>query len=110
MAAKKILKKSVVQSVKHYAALLKEKGILFEKIIVFGSQTTGKAKKWSDVDVCVVSRAFGKDRQAERVQLMTSRDDISLDIEPHPFHPIDLQEKWDPLAHEIRKYGIPVIL
>ena len=27
-------------------------------------------------------------------------------IEPHPYHPQDLKEKWDPLACEIRKHGI----
>lgn len=109
MAGKKILNHKIIQSVKHYAALLKAKGILFERIIVFGSQAAGKAKKWSDVDVCVVSKTFGKDRQEERVKLMISRDEISLEIEPHPFNPQDLQEKWDPLAHEIRQHGIPVL-
>lgn len=108
MVGKKILKKRIIQSVKHYAALLKEKGILFEKIIIFGSQAKGKAREWSDVDVCVVSKAFGKDTQAERVKLMITRDDNSLEIEPHPFHPKDLQNKWDPLAHEIRLHGITI--
>lgn len=110
MAGKKILKQKIIQSVKHYANLLKKKGILFEKMIVFGSQATGKAKKWSDLDVCVVSKAFGKDWQSERVRLLTSRDDYTLEIEPHPFHPKELQDRWDPFAHEIRRYGISVIL
>ena len=73
---------------------------------IFGSYSKGTAKPWSDIDLCVVSKQFGQNRHTERVWLMKLRDMQTLDIEPHPYHPKDLADKWDPLAQEIRKYGI----
>ena len=109
MAAKRVLNQAVVKEVKKYGAILREKHISYERLIVFGSQAKGKAKKWSDIDICVVSKAFGKDYHTEMVNLMLASDDSDYVIEPHPYNPIDLQEKYDSLASEIRKYGIPVV-
>jgi len=108
MAVKKNLKPAVVKEVKHYTANLVKAGIRPESLIVFGSQVKGRSKPWSDIDVCVVSRQFGKDRYSERVRLMLLTDDSSDRIEPHPYHPKDLVDKWDPLAHEIRTTGVVV--
>lgn len=95
--------------VKRFGAQLRDAGISFERLIIFGSYAKGTAKPWSDIDVCVVSRTFGDDRQGERVRLMNVQNDETIDIEPHPYHPVGLADKWDPLAHEIRTYGIPVV-
>jgi predicted nucleotidyltransferase len=78
------------------------------QLIVFGSQVKKQAQPWSDIDVCVVSPQFGQDRQAERLQLMKARSKATRIIEPHPYHPLDLQDQWDPLAAEITRYGIAV--
>ena len=102
------LNPSIVAQVKRYEARLRMAGIPLEKLIVFGSYAKGSAKPWSDVDVCVVSKAFGADRHAERVALMHLQDDETMDIEPHPYSPTDLSDQWDSLAHEIRTYGIAV--
>ena len=109
MVTKRVLNQDVVKEVKKYAANLREKHIPYERLIVFGSQAKGKAKKWSDIDICVVSKAFGKDPHAEMVNLMLASDDSDYIIEPHPYNPVDLQEKYDSLASEIRKYGITVV-
>lgn len=105
MAAKISLNPAVVSQIKHYQLSLKKAGIK-SKLIIFGSQAKGKAKPWSDIDVCVVSDSFGKNRHTERVKLMYLTDEMTLNIEPHPYNPRDLVDKWDSLAHEIRKYGI----
>lgn len=109
MVKKNVLISSVIQIVKRYGKQLLEEKIPFDQLIVFGSQAKGKAKPWSDIDVCVVSTVFGKNRHDERVRLMHARDDSLLDIEPHPFHPDELADKYDPLASEIRKYGIQIV-
>lgn len=109
MVTNAVLSTRVVDTVHLYADALHDRGIPFSRLIVFGSQAKGTAKKWSDIDVCVVSNQFGKDRHSERVGLMLVRDDRLLDIEPHPFSPEDLADKYDPLASEIRKYGIQVV-
>ena len=89
-----------------FANNLRAARIPCEALIVFGSRAKGTAKPWSDIDLCVVSKVFGKNRHTERVRLMHVRNDDTIDIEPHPYHPKDLRDKYDPLAAEIRKYGI----
>lgn len=109
MAFDHVLDHQIIDTVRQYGILLRQAGIPFVRLIVFGSQAKGHARSWSDIDVCVVSNMFGKDRHTERVKLMhLRRSDRLLDIEPHPFHPKDLEDQYDPLAAEIRRYGIQV--
>lgn len=91
-----------------YRESLQKSGLEIEKMILFGSHAKGTQHEWSDIDVAVVSPKFGKDRLAERVQLTRLGDKVSLAIEPHPFHPIDLADRWNSLAAEVKKYGIPI--
>jgi len=105
MAKKSILEdKPAVLLNRFYKALLGEK-IPVEKLILFGSYAKGNPKPWSDLDVCVVSEAFGKDYYDELVFLKKLASDIEPLIEPYPMKPKDLEDKWDPLAHEVRQYG-----
>ena len=106
MAQKKI-NSDILKLVKRYKQML-EGNMQVDKVIIFGSQTKGTAKKYSDIDVCVVSPIFGKDRQGERVFLSRFVDTIDLRIEPHPYHPNDLNDGWDSLAHEILTHGVIV--
>jgi len=94
--------------VKEYKDELLLSGITIDKIIIFGSQAKGTANKWSDLDVCVVSPTFGHDSLAERVMLTKIGHKISDDIEPHPMNLSELNDKFNPLANEIRNYGIEV--
>jgi predicted nucleotidyltransferase len=72
---------------------------------MFGSFAKGKEKNYSDLDLCVVSPAFGKDTHKELVNLMILAGKVDDMIEPHPYHPKDLKDKWDPLAYQIKKTG-----
>lgn len=108
MARKKILNNKIVEIINRYSNNLKTAGVNVEELILFGSYAKGTAKSWSDIDVAVISKDFGKDSHSELVKLLNIRDKASIDIEPHPFNPKDLHAKWDPLAHEIRKYGIVI--
>lgn len=108
MAKKHVLGKTIISIVERYGKELHEKKIPYSQLIVFGSQAKGLTKPWSDIDLCVVSNTFGKNRHTERVRLLNVRNNSLLDIEPHPYHPKDLEEKYDPLAAEIKKYGIYV--
>ena len=102
------LNKKTIREVGKYRQLLKNARVNFDSLIVFGSQAKGIAKSHSDIDLCVVSKDFGRDRYSERVGLMHITDDETIDIEPHPYHPNDLKDNWDPLAFEIQKYGVVV--
>lgn len=101
-----ILNPAVEAKVRKFGAQLRIAGIPYEKLIVFGSHAKGNAKSWSDIDVCVVSDELRQDRFTERVRLMKLLDDSTIDIEPHPYNPQGLSERWDPLINEIRRYGI----
>lgn len=108
--AKKSLNQKIIDEVKNYGRVLEERGIKIGKLIVYGSQAKGKAKSWSDIDLCVVSPQFGKNRFEERVRLMKLSIGAGENIEPHPYNAEDLGNKWDSLASEINKYGIEISL
>lgn len=105
MAKKPILKKIPINEIKKYKQNLINHLIPVDKIILFGSYAKGKQKPWSDIDLCIVSRSFGKNSFDELVMLMKLTNDPDCLIEPHPYHPHDLEDPFDPLANEIRKYG-----
>lgn len=47
--------RSVVES---YLKTLEENGIAVSSGVIFGSQLTGKAEQWSDIDIIVISPKF----------------------------------------------------
>lgn len=102
------LKPQIMSQVSAYKNKLQTTKIPVLQIIVFGSQVKGTAHPDSDIDVAIVSPAFGKDYHDERVKLMGIRTPDVIDIEPHPFHPDDLNDRWSTIAAEINKYGIVV--
>jgi predicted nucleotidyltransferase len=108
MVQKTILNEKTIKAIGSYQKDLINAGVHVDKLIVFGSQISGSAKSWSDIDLCVVSNKFSHDLHSEMVRLLQIRSDASLDIEPHPMRPEDLEDRYDVLAVEIRKYGIVI--
>ncbi len=105
MAQKSILSDTPKNLIHKYKITLANEGIPVQKIILFGSYAKGTPKPWSDVDVCVVSKIFGKDYHVEMVHLMQLASEVDDMIEPHPYSPQDLNDPFDPLAYEIRTTG-----
>ncbi|OGG16084.1 hypothetical protein A3D77_02105 [Candidatus Gottesmanbacteria bacterium RIFCSPHIGHO2_02_FULL_39_11] len=105
---KKTINKKVLNQILHFSNLLKEEGISYDKLILFGSFAKGTNHKYSDIDLCVVSKIFDKDYQGwfDRLWRIKSKEDI--DINPMPFTPDDLTNKYYTLASEIRKTGIVI--
>jgi predicted nucleotidyltransferase len=88
---------------------LKKSGIPVSKLILFGSQARGTARKDSDIDVCVVSPVLGKDRLKERVLLAHQATPIDPLIEPVPVSTKDFKSnRVSPLLHQIRKEAIEI--
>lgn len=102
---KKIPQK-IKKNILEYKRILNNRGFKIFKIIVFGSVAKGTNDKHSDIDLAVVSPKFGKDYSQELSTLMQLRN--GCDIEPHPYNPKDLNNKFDALANEIKKYGVEV--
>ncbi len=109
MARKTVrLTPAVLRQVRSYRLVLKKAGIPVTSLLVFGSRAKGTARPDSDIDVAVISPSCGRNYFDERVRLSVLRNDTLLDIEPHPMHPDDLNNRWSTFAHEVKKYGIPV--
>lgn len=93
---------------RQFKAAVIRAGIPVERMILFGSRARGDAGPWSDIDVCVVSRRFGRDRFGERVRLARIAVHIEPLIEPVGLHPRELSDPWDSLAAAIRADGISI--
>lgn len=79
------------------------------KVIMFGSQASGKPTKYSDIDVCVVSNTWGTDYHAGTVALLTIAHEFPLPMDVIPYSPEDLTNKYDTLAKEVRTTGIHIV-
>jgi len=100
--------KDIKKIVRIYKKKLQESGIPVSDLYIFGSYAKGTANKWSDIDVCVISSRFGKNRHTERIWLMNLRDSLTEDIEPHPYSAKDFKIPYDSLATEIKKTGVRI--
>ena len=69
MARKTLLTGSPKFLAKKYYQELVKAGIPVEQLIIFGSYAKGNHKYYSDLDICVVSPKFGKNRFNERLIL-----------------------------------------
>jgi len=98
---------AVRRQVQAYRQALKRARVPRFRLIVFGSQVKGTARRDSDIDIAVVSPLFGKDRFEEGVRLLRYRGG-NFRIEPHPFHPDDFDDRWDGLAQEVKRFGVAV--
>ncbi|MEK7165910.1 MAG: nucleotidyltransferase domain-containing protein [Patescibacteria group bacterium] len=108
MDQKSLLSDAPENLLKRYKKVLKDNNVQVEQLILFGSFAKKTQHPASDLDVCVVSRDFGKDAFGEMIMLAKYASEVDTLIEPHPYSPADLADKWDPLAVEIRKHGIVI--
>jgi len=97
-----------LQIAKSYLQKLKTQGIEITNAYLYGSYAKGTAKPYSDIDICVISANFGKDYWEEERKLRNASLKVDPRIEPVVFNPQDFDNKYDTLATEIRKYGIPL--
>lgn len=106
MAGQAVLNKKEINLINRYARLLKQKGIKVSQIILFGSHAKGMAKPDSDIDLAVISSQFGRDNLKEMMLLRKLALEIDSHIEPLPFTPQDLEDRYSTLTQEIKKYGV----
>ena len=64
-----MVKDKVAEAIKFFENCLREKGVKISKIILFGSQSTGKATIDSDVDILIISPDFQNKDIFERARL-----------------------------------------
>lgn len=101
-------KSEVKKIIQDYKNKLRENGLQFQAVYLFGSHAHGKSDKWSDIDVAVVLKNtkgnYWKNWSAY------SRVGLAVDnrLETHIFNINDFQNISDPMVHEIRKTGVKV--
>jgi len=65
-----MLEQSILKSVQNYLAAVAANGISVERGVVFGSQATGHAREWSDIDLLVVSSQFDDMKDRSGINLL----------------------------------------
>ena len=63
-------KERIKKIIDKYIQKLIENKIDVEKVILFGSYAKGLSSKGSDLDLCVVSKNFGKDRIFQNTEII----------------------------------------
>lgn len=77
--------KAVVKGVKSYLRAVNARGLPVSFGVIFGSQVTGRAHEWSDIDLVVVSPRFdGKRRRNDIHALWRTAIRTDTRIEPIP--------------------------
>lgn len=108
MAKRKISSKIINQTNKLKQSILADK-VPITAIYLYGSFAKGRSGKWSDIDLCVISPAFGKSIKDPLNYLWSKRLILNdFKIEPIGFSPQDFKQ-GSPLIAEIKKYGIRVV-
>lgn len=105
---RKTISKSIKNTVAKYKKELLKEGFLFDKVILFGSYAKGNAGEYSDIDLAIVSKYFGKDDFKEMSKLNALTYGVDTRIEAHPISSKDFLDSVSPFVIEVKKYGILV--
>ncbi len=104
-----MVEKEIRDTIKQFAARLKKHKISVAKVILYGSRTSGRTHKDSDIDVAVISPDFGKNRTKEGITLFTIAAEVDPKIEPVPLSVSSYEnDTWVPLIYEIRTKGVEI--
>jgi len=107
-----VVDEAVLSSVRKYLAALQAHGLTPRFGVVFGSHATGRADRWSDIDLLVVSPQFDGPRSRRSIDLLwrvAARTDSR--IEPVPCGESEWQSDDSSAIVEIaRREGQPVHL
>ncbi|MDZ7267653.1 MAG: nucleotidyltransferase domain-containing protein [candidate division KSB1 bacterium] len=88
---------------------LREQGLSIQSVYIFGSQAGGKTHKWSDVDVCIISKDFSRRNDALTYLWRALRQqNVKGGIEPIGFHSDEFIDDI-PIVHEILRYGVRIV-
>jgi predicted nucleotidyltransferase len=99
---------NAIQKAQLFIQKLGEDGIKVEDAYLFGSYAKGGAGKDSDIDVCIISKEFGRDYIKEMVQLRKISLQVDSRIEPISFGIDDINDPYSAIASEVRKNGIHI--
>ena len=99
--------KEIKKILLRYKHALENDNFPVRKIILYGSYAKGGSRSYSDIDVCVVSNKFLKNKDLHETYLWKKVLGVDRRIEPVGYHPRDFNTA-DPLVYEIKKHGIEI--
>lgn len=105
---RKTISKSIKKSIISYKKKLIKEGLIFDKIILFGSYAKGNAHPYSDIDIAIVSKYFGKNDFKEMSKLNALTYGVDTRIEAHPISSANFLNSVSPFIIEVKKYGVLV--
>lgn len=88
-----------------YLRALKANSIPIKEAVLFGSYATGKHKKWSDIDIALVSNIFEGNRISDKDKIRAITLSVSSELEVIPFTPQDFTSD-NPFVKEIMSTGV----
>ena len=94
--------------IERYISQLRENNISIENAYLFGSYAKGKNRKWSDIDIAIVSNSFEGNRIKDKDKIRKITLSVSSSLEILPFNPSDFSLE-NPLAKEIIETGIRLV-
>ena len=98
----------VVRRLQRFIARV-SKQVPVKSVYLFGSYAEGRASDDSDIDVAVISPAFGKNRHQDLALLSRCRIPDALEIEALPFTEQELRElPAGSFLREIIRHGRPI--
>ena len=110
-----MVKKRIPEKIKKVARgyverIMEEENLKINKVVIFGSYAKGTTRKWSDIDVCIVSPRFKDEFEALRF-LMTRRNkrEVMAGLEPIGFSAKSFRE-GSSLIKEIKKTGVEIFI
>ena len=101
-------KDQVKNIAKEYANKLKTEGYSFFAIYLFGSYAQGRANKWSDIDIAVISDKLKRNWWKNEILLSHLSLEVDSRIEPRGFTIEDFKDDSDPIVYEIKKTGVKI--
>lgn len=99
--------KEIKKILVRYKRVLESDGFPVGKIILYGSYAKGGYRPYSDIDVCVISDKFLRNKDRYETYLWKKVLGVDRRIEPVGYHPNDFNAT-DPLVYEIKKHGIEI--
>lgn len=100
---------SIKKIIKEYAKKLKEEKYPFSALYLFGSYAKGNPRRYSDIDVAVISDKLKRNWNKNEDLLWIYAKRVNTKIEPFGLTRSDFKNNTDPMVYEIKKTGIKVV-
>lgn len=101
-----VTKEAAIETAKAFINDCRLNGLMFHKVLLFGSAASGTMHEWSDIDLLLISDQFG-DNVFNNLKLYSKINIKYPIIETHPY-PTKYYYEGDDFINEISKEGIEI--